>query len=211
MALLRELPVFQMIRVSSRAGIFVALPLVVLAAKALGTLGLRPFAQGALALAALAETLIVPIPSPKWAQVVDTRKPPPPVYEWLARQPGEIAILELPMLRIDGAFSRPAHHESIYMVNSARGHWKRLVNGYAGIEPRRYQRLRELCRSFPTVELVDELRRMQVRYVVVHRAGFGPNQWQRLEARLPLFLGRDLREVERFADDTVYEVLDRSD
>jgi hypothetical protein len=206
MALLRELPVFRMIRVSSRAGIFVALPLVMLAAKTLALLRLRPFGQAALTVLALADTLIVPIPTPAWAQVVDTRKPPPAVYQWLAAQPGEFAILELPMLRIDGAFSRPAHHESIYMVHSTRGHWKRLVNGYAGIEPRHYQRIRELCRGFPNVELLDELRKLGVRYVIVHRKGFGPNQWQRLEQRMSFFAGRDLVEVARFDHDTVYEL-----
>jgi hypothetical protein len=206
MALLRELPVFQMIRVSSRAGIFLALPLALLAAKAIGTLGVRPVVQLALAVAALAETLIVPIPTPKWAQVVDTRRPVPPVYEWLAAQPGELAVVELPMLPIEGAFSRPAHHESIYMVHSTRGHWKRLVNGYAGIEPRSYQRIRELCRAFPSVELLSELRRIGVRYVIVHRAGFGPNQWKRLEERMPFFRGQDLVEVARFEGDTVFEL-----
>jgi len=206
MAALRELPVFQMIRVSSRAGIFLALPLAVLAAKALDRLNLPPAAGLFLAVAALAETLIVPIPTPKWAQVVDTRQPPPPVYGWLAAQAGDFAVLELPMLRIDGAVSRPAHHESIYMVHSTRGHWKRLVNGYAGIEPQRYQRVRELCRAFPTVELVEELRRIGVRYVIVHRAGFGPNQWKRLETRLPAFLGLYLVEVRRFGGDLVLEL-----
>jgi hypothetical protein len=206
MAALRELPVFQMIRVSSRAGIFIALPLAVLAAKALGRMNLPPAAGIFLAVAALAETLIVPIPTPKWAQVVDTRLPPPPVYEWLAAQPGDFAVIEVPMLRIDGAMSRPAHHESIYMVHSTRGHWKRLVNGYAGIEPRGYQHIRELCRAFPTVALVEELRRIGVRYVIVHRAGFGPNQWIRLEQRMPFFTGKDLVEVVRFDGDTVYEL-----
>jgi hypothetical protein len=205
MALLRELPVFRMIRVSSRAGIFLALPLAILAAKAMGMLSLRPAGLAAAALA-LGETLIAPIPTPKWAQVVDTRQPPPPVYAWLASQPGEMAVLELPMLPISGAFSRPAHHESIYMVHSTRGHWKRLVNGYAGIEPRSYLRVRELSRAFPNVELLHELRQRGVRYVIVHRAGFGPNQWKRVEERLPHFLGKDLVEVARFGDDTVLEL-----
>jgi hypothetical protein len=184
----------------------VALPLAILAAKALGGLGLRGATKGVLGLAALAETLIVPIETPEWAQVVDTRRPPPPVYQWLAAQSGELAVLELPVLRSDGPLPRPAYHDSTYMVHSTRGHWKRLVNGYAGIEPRSYQRIRELCRTFPTVELLDELRRVGVSYVIVHRAGFGPNQWRRLEERLPAFLGRDLVETARFGGDTVYEL-----
>jgi hypothetical protein len=92
------------------------------------------------------------------------------------------------------------------MVHSTRGHWKRLVNGYAGIEPRSYLRVRELSRAFPNVELLHELRQRGVRYVIVHRAGFGPNQWKRVEERLPHFLGKDLVEVARFGDDTVLEL-----
>jgi hypothetical protein len=205
-ALLRELPVFQMIRVTSRAGIFLALPLCLLAAKGLAALRLPPLAAGLLAAAALAETLIVPIPSPKWAQVVDTTKPPPEVYEWLRRQPGREPIVELPMLRIDGAFSRPAYHESIYMVHSARGHFRPLLNGYAGIEPLRYQRLRELLRGFPSADSLAALRESGARYVIVHRGGYGPNQWQRLESRLPAFLGGALLEAARFGGDVVYEL-----
>ena len=66
--------------------------------------------------------------------------------------------------------------------------------------------IRELCRAFPTVALIEELRRIGVRYVIVHRAGFGPNQWIRLEQRMPLFMGKDLVEVVRFNGDTVYEL-----
>jgi hypothetical protein len=41
---------------------------------------------------------------------------------------------------------------------------------------------------------------------VVHRKGFGPNQWERLQDRLPLFLENDLREAARFDGDLVFEL-----
>jgi hypothetical protein len=100
---------------------------------------------------------------------------------------------------------RPAHHESIYLVQSTRGHWKRLVNGYAGIEPAPYLDLRERSRHFPSEDAIDALRARGVRFVILHRGGYGPNKWARIERDLPRFAA-DLREVARFGGDTVYEL-----
>jgi hypothetical protein len=202
-AVARELPLFRMIRVPSRAGVFLVLPLAMLAAKALTVWRPRPILLALVSVAALAETLIVPIPMPAWAQVVDTTKPPPPVYDWLKAQAGEPVVAELPMLDINGIFAHPAYHESIYLVQSTRGHWKPLVNGYAGIEPTPYVALRNALRQFPSAAALDALRGHGVRYVVLHRGGYGPNKWARIERDLPRFTG-ELREVARFDGDTVY-------
>jgi hypothetical protein len=202
-ALARELPLFRMIRVPSRAGVFLVLPLAMLAAKALTAWRPRPVLLALVSAAALAETLIVPIPMPGWAQVVDTSKPPPPVYDWLKAQPGEPVVAELPMLDINGIFAHPAYHESIYLVHSTRGHWKPLVNGYAGIEPTPYVALRNALRQFPSAAALAALRGHGVRYVVLHRGGYGPNKWARIERDLPLFAA-SLREVARFDGDAVY-------
>ena len=197
-ALARELPLFRMIRVPSRAGIFLVLPLAMLAAKALTAWRPRPVVLGAVAALAILETVIAPIPMPGWAQVVDTRRPAPPVYDWLAAQP-EAVVAELPMLDIRGIFEHPAYHESIYLVQSTRGHWKTLANGYAGIEPTPYVVLRNAVRTFPSAIALDTLRGHGVRYVILHRGGYGPNKWARIERDLPAFAG-ELREVARFDD-----------
>jgi hypothetical protein len=205
LALLREVaPLFKMIRVASRAGIFIALPLAVLAARALESWRPSRGVLAGIAVLAMAETAIVPVPMAEWTQVVDTRRPPPPVYEWLASQPPGTPLVELPMLDLWGIYRRPAFHESVYMVRST-GHWQRLVNGYAGIEPRRYQALREEARGFPSAVFLESLRGLGTRYVVLHRDGYGPNQWPRIERALPAFAG-ELREVARFGGDTVYEI-----
>jgi hypothetical protein len=206
-AFLRDtIPLFQMIRVTSRAGVFLALPLVILAALALDKLKPGRAALAAVGVLALAETVIVPIPMPEWSKIIDTRREPPPVYRWLADQPGRDAVVHLPMLDVYGLERRPAFHESIYMVYSTL-HWKPLVNGYAGIEPRRYVQLRELLRTFPSEASLGALRAAGTRYVVVHRKGFGPNQWERLEKRMPGALGSSLRELAVLGTDTVYELV----
>ena len=206
-ALLRDvLPVFQMIRVTSRAGVFIALPLAMLAALALETLKPGRAALALVGLLALAETLIVPIPMPEWSKVIDTRREPPPVYRWLAEQPGRDPVVHLPMLDVYGLERRPAFHESIYMVYSTL-HWKPLVNGYAGIEPRAYVQLRELLRAFPSEPSLAALRAAGTRWIVVHRKGFGPLQWERLQSGMPQALGSSLRETAVLGNDIVYELL----
>lgn len=204
-ALAREIPVFRMIRVPSRAGAFLALALAMLAAKGLDRFKLGPPRLLAVGVLALAETVIVPIPMPAWAQVVDSRQSEPAVYQWLQAQPGEPVVVELPVQDIDGIVERPAYHESIYMVRSTR-HWKPLANGYAGIEPAPYVELREASRRFPSPESLALFRRAGVRYVILHRGGYGPNRWARIERDLPLFAS-SLREVARFDGDTVFELL----
>jgi hypothetical protein len=204
-ALARELPIFRMIRVPSRAGAFIALALAMLAARVLQGLRLRSVALAAVAAAALAETVIAPIPMPAWARVIDSRRPDPPVYGWLAAQPGAPVVVELPLQEIRGIFERPAYHESVYLMRQTH-HWKPLANGYAGIEPPGYVRLRDAARSFPSDEAFAAFAEKGVRYVVVHRAGYGPNKWARIERELGRFAW-PLGEVVRFDDgDTVYEL-----
>ncbi len=143
---------------------------------------------------------------PEWTKVIDSRREPPEVYRWLATQPAGTPIVHLPMLDVYGLERRPAFHESVYMVYSTH-HWLPLVNGYAGIEPAEYRRYRELARSFPAEEFLAAMRGIGVRYVVLHRGGYGPNQWARLEEALPAARETSLREVAFLGGDTVFEIL----
>jgi hypothetical protein len=199
-------PVFKMIRVTSRAGVFLALPLAMLAAKALAEWRPRRAVLSGLLVLALAEGVVAPIPMPEWTKVVDSRRDPPEVYRWLRTLPAGTPVVHLPMLDVYGLERRPAFHESIYMVYSTH-HWLPLVNGYAGIEPAQYRRYRELARSFPAEEFLAAMREIGVRHVVLHRGGYGPNQWARLEEALPAAREGALREVASFSGDTVFEIL----
>lgn len=205
MALARELlPPLQGVRAYGRAGVYLAFGLAVLAGQALQSLRLRRRVVLALGALGLLEGLMAPIPLAEWAQVVDSRQPVPPVYLWLARQPPGQVLAELPMLGNEALTRRPAFHESIYMLRSTH-HWQRLVNGYLGAEPKTYTALREELRRFPGPGALAALRAVGTRYVVVHRRGFGPNQWARLEPALAA--SAELRRVADFGDDQVYELM----
>jgi hypothetical protein len=192
------------IRAYGRAGIFVALGLAVLAALAIEALRMRSRTVALVGVAALVESLIAPIPLADWAQVVDSSQPPPPVYLWLAQQPPGQVVAELPLLGNDSLTRRPAFHESIYMLRSTH-HWQRLVNGFFGVETPAYVALREHLRTFPASDALETLNRYDVRYAVVHRDGYGPNQWPRVEAGLSE--ANRLRLVADFGTDRVYELV----
>jgi len=198
------LPVLHNIRATSRAGIFLALSLALLSALALTRWNARPRVVALTGALALAEAAIVPIPLPGWAQVVDTGQPPPPVYPWLAGRGSDLPVVELPMMEDDGLFRRPACDESIYMVRSTL-HWQRLVNGYAGAEPRDHGELRALLKRFPSEESLAALRGIGVRDVVLHRGCLGPNQRARIDRDLPSFAAA-APEAARFGEDVVLEV-----
>ena len=203
---LRELiPAFQMIRVPSRAGVFIALAVSMLFGKALARWEARPWRIAIVGVLFLSETLMIPIPMPSWAKVVDSRQPPPPVYQWLAEQPGDFAVVELPILDIRGVFEKPAYHESIYLVHSTH-HWKRLLNGYAGIEPPHYVDLRDKARRFPSADSIARFRELGARYVVLHWDAYGPFKSARISREIGRY-EKDLKLVANFGSDSVFEVL----
>jgi len=91
----------------------------------------------------------------------------PQVYTWLAQQPGDFAILEIPL---------PTRQEEIFQdapyVYFSTYHWKKLVNGYSGFIPPGYTRLyQEELKGFPsegTLRRIHQLGPLGVRYVIVH-------------------------------------------
>jgi hypothetical protein len=210
-ALLRDhVDVFSSIRATSRAGIFFAFALALLAGRALASFPKTSLVSAIAAVVFLFEARIAPIPAPGWTNVIDSREPAPRVYEWLRDQPKGTVVAELPA-RAASDYARPAFHDSIYMVWSTR-HWQTLVNGYAGAETPMIRRFRETSPSFPDPEALAVLKDAGARFVVVHLRGFGPNQRARLESRLPET--KDvLREVARFENggdsdvDVVYELI----
>ena len=71
--------------------------------------------------------------------------------------------------------------------------------------------IRNLARSFPSPALPAALRGVGTRYVIVHRRGYGPFQWERLQKGMPEALASGaLREVAVLGSETVYEIADPS-
>jgi hypothetical protein len=88
----------------------------------------------------------------------------PPVYDWLARQPGHDAVVELPI--------GLAANDAADMVLSAR-HWRPLVNGYSGFAPTS-SFFRVALAAFPDESTLRLLHDVGVRWVVVHSSDLPP-------------------------------------
>jgi hypothetical protein len=202
-ALLREFEVFRMIRVPARASVFLALGLSMLAALGLDRVR-REGVRVALLALALVEATAAPLNVVAADRCVDAFEPVPPLYAWLAAQPGNEPVVELPILPNDGLFQRPRFDDSVYLLRST-AHWKPLLNGYAGTEPRAYARVREAMKDFPSDESLSLLRSMGVRHVLVHLRGFGPNRRKAIEEHLAGF-ETHLRPAARFDDDLALEL-----
>lgn len=194
-------PGFQAIRQPARFHVFTMAGLSVLAGIGVATLvARRPrpwwtrtaalFLIGAITL----ENATMPLPFTR----VPLADYIPPVYRWLAAQPDDGPVLELPILMDVGATESPRLYYSTF-------HWKRMVNGYGGFFPPTYAYFLFFDREFP-----DQPYRwivgLGVRYVVLHRWQYDVQELQRIDARLAEF-GDRLQLAAEFGDDQVFQVI----
>ena len=122
---------------------------------------------------------------------------PEPRQQFLAEQPGDFAVVEFP--------TDPRNHtlSSRQIFNSVH-HWKRLLVGYSGFQTEEnIERLERLNSSFPADECLDELEDLGVRYVMVLEARYGPRHLRQILQQ------PRLRQVQRFGDTGIYELLPR--
>ena len=205
------LPPLRMIRAPSRFSLVGLLGIAVLSAFAIRWLLQRTTGRrrlGAVALVPLACLL----------HLAETAKPvgrepyhfyaPPPVYRWIAEQPGDFAVVELPSARDLNTF---------YLVYSTY-HWKPLVNGFDGSFIRAYHHrlLFDVLSEFPKPRAVRGLSQIHgLRYVVVHTdpaaRHFRLRGHERSRRRLASALDRlpsTLRPVWSGAGSTVLELVD---
>ncbi|MBI3965496.1 MAG: hypothetical protein HY329_07655 [Chloroflexi bacterium] len=213
--LLHRLPVFSSIRVPSRFVVIAMLSLAVLAAFGLSAV-LRwraervqrrtPLEQGLvpgrtvtstwIALAAGAVIAAEYVSAPVRTIPVPVGTAVPAVYQWLARQPDQFAIVELPMWPTKG----DAELGTTWYIYYATYHWKGLVNGRTTFYPPGYEQLVESAARFPADPAIVALRGTGARYLILHGDLYPPPERERLMALTPL------REVARFGSDIVYDL-----
>ncbi|MGE5531081.1 MAG: hypothetical protein ACM3VW_03050 [Bacteroidota bacterium] len=124
------------------------------------------------------------------------------VYQWLANQPDDPVILELPIP------SQPilrAFTEATRQYYST-AHWKRTVNGYSGFSTRTYEAIAESSQSFPDPATIAWLQGLRVNLVILHRDDYEDEQYERLWAELPGYASQ-LRPVADIAETRVLQVV----
>ena len=182
-------------RAPGRWSLAFALPLALLAALGLRVIqdALRPTRATALSLVLVGGVLVESNVAPlRW----DRLGSPPPVYDWLARQPGDSAVVELPIREVDNAWA---------MFWGLR-HGKRVVNGHGGFDRPIMEEIAQASDPFHLPALLTALRAtFPLRYVVVHvpELGGAARDWEESLRSPP----PGLRLVHRFDGDDVY-VLD---
>jgi hypothetical protein len=141
--------------------------------------------------------LVEYLPVPLWYDVIRWDEPPP-VYRWLAQQPGDFAILEW-----------PSFHE---LPDATYGMWsllhgKRLVNGSSGFDPPFTQQIRQALARLPDTRILSDIRSIYaLRFILVHLDGLpDPEQrtrWERFEQTPP----EGLAVVGHFGDTVAFEL-----
>lgn len=125
----------------------------------------------------------------------------PPVYQWLSQQPGDFAILELPIPKITdtSSFQNKKHPYSFlrnltphefdtienYRLYFSTLHRKKMVNGYAAFFPPIYLRIVERSQNFSSEDFLEVIKPLRVKYIIIHQEQLTENQ---KEKDLPLLL-----------------------
>ena len=149
----------------------------------------------AIALLVLVEYASFPVNMPS----VPTGRDFPQVYTWLSRQPGDFALLELPL----PAAPDEVWREAAYVYFSTY-HWKKLVNGYSGFFPPGFNRLyQEDLRGFPSEATLKRIHLLGIRYLIVHSDHYPPAERKRLMTVLNEATGLFILE-KQFQGDLVY-------
>jgi hypothetical protein len=103
---------------------------------------------------------------------------PRDVYQTI-KNAGPGIVAEFPMPTAD----RLPGPDALYAFWST-WHWQPLINGYSGYYPPIYILTLERMVSFPDVESIGRLKRLGVRYIVIHRALYPPEAYTAIALRL---------------------------
>ncbi len=122
----------------------------------------------------------------------------PPVYAYLRQHGAGRPLLELP---VGGRRDATRQASAVFF---SINHWLPLLNGFASHRPPGYSYLAELIARLPEPAALQQLVSVvDVGWIVVHEADL-PVWWPRRAWRSP---PPGLRQVARFEDDVLYEVL----
>ncbi|MFQ6108607.1 MAG: discoidin domain-containing protein [Candidatus Aminicenantales bacterium] len=203
--LYKYVPGFDGLRVASRWHIFVMFSMAVLAAFGAKAVWRFLFPKKTLALLAaiaiplviLIEYLSIPIPVKK----VRVKEDVPEVYRWLAEREGDFPFIELPL---------PEPGERIAKIECPRVyystyHWKKMVNGYSGFFPPVYYELMRRWKDFPLEKNIHDLKRLGVRYVVIHPDLYKEKEAVHVLAGIPS-LAKDMHLIAQIEEALVYEL-----
>ena len=217
--LYRYLPGFGALRSPNRFAFIFMMAVAVLAA--FGLAALEKKIKGRAGRAALASVFVCGIvaeyfSSPVPHQDVPRREFIPEVYKWLAKQPPDAVIAELPQYTywpslIDGYYAPPGFgaYDPLgfaYMYYSIFHNFQPTINGPTGYIPPSRPFIWNVMLDFPSPESINLLRYLAVQLVVVHTGSYPGDDGKTLAQKADA-LESDLKLEGVFGPDRVYRVL----
>ncbi len=188
---------FRGLRALTRFGLLPLLSLSVLASFALawlfgggGRLRQRKAACAVIGLFFIVESTSMPY------QLEPHRDEPPEVYPWLKDHAKPGPIVELPFKVVDTRYMFWARHHG----------FRPTLNGDSGFIPMSHQWMKVALSRFPSPDSIALLRRLSVRYVILHLGAFRASALPRLLSGLEDSHAA-LLPVRDFGNQTVYEVV----
>lgn len=180
-------PGFKVMRVPGRFIILVVLALAVLSAFAVRSI-LRwvsskksPAISGLAALGIVALLALDLVSVPLKTSRVPLKPEFPKVYQWLAQEKGNIAIVEFPLAHYDKrTYEAGLQYEPSWLALEPYRtyysilHWKKTLNGYSGFIPDSYYEAVKAMDGFPSAESVPWLKASGIKYVIVHGKQMNP-------------------------------------
>jgi hypothetical protein len=121
---------------------------------------------------AVIATWSVPLPQVDFPK----RRDLPPIYEWLARQPGDLAMLDLPVPREEWQEGAREVTRQLYAIY----HKKPRVDSVSGFVSPSHRRFREVMQRFPAPEAIAAAFERDTRIIVVHYGDWPPPERERL-------------------------------
>ncbi len=191
---------FRGLRALTRFGLLPLFSMSLLSAAALawllqtrGGLSRQKLVSLAIAVFFVAESTALPYRFERWTD------DPPEVYRWLSQaKPGP--MVELPFKVIDTQYMFWARHHG----------FRPMVNGDSGFVPMSHQWIKTAFARFPSPDAIALLRRLKVRYVVLHLGAFRDGALLRLLGEMDRHRA-ELIPVRDFGRDLVFEVVPRID
>jgi hypothetical protein len=190
-------PGFKSMRVPSRFGFIIMLSLSVLAAYGMTRfIGSKPKIKK-LVISFIFVSLVISesIYAPVFNMTMPVGREIPEIYQWLANETGDFAVVELP----SNSFI-----DTEYMYYSTY-HWKKLVNGYSGFAPEEYSDTIQTLMTFPSNESIYLLRENEVKYVLIHSGELDRLQWNCTSAAIKEH-SKEVSLKKEFSTDYVFEI-----
>jgi len=147
--------------------------------------------------AALVTTWSVPwslVPFPQHDQI-------PSIYAWLERQPGDFAVLEVPVPLREADEGQREVTRQIYAIY----HRKPLVDGASGFVSPSHRIFRKVMQRFPEADAIRAARERGTQILIAHYGDWEPPLAERIRRAADRTPG--LRKVAEFGDDVAYEVV----